>query len=147
MERSELWCTITVFCIIRQYVGSTIHSMTCLLPYWRWSGTERNRVDPDDGIILLKYVGAIIKNTEVYNSVHLLVNFYISDNARYKEKKIHTKVLQDAICSESAFKTLSLLQANSSETTTFYTHRKRRESSVYIFSMKTSVRYNNCLRT
>jgi hypothetical protein len=62
-------------------------------------------------------------------------------------KKRYTKVLQDAACSESAFKTLSLLQANLSKTTVFYTHRKRRKSSVYTFSMKTSVRYNNCLRT
>jgi hypothetical protein len=30
----------------------------------------------DDGIVLPKHVEAIVKNKEVYNSVHLLVNLY-----------------------------------------------------------------------
>jgi hypothetical protein len=40
----------------------------------------------DDGIVLPKYVGAIVKNKEIYNLVHLLVNLYIFDNARYKNQ-------------------------------------------------------------
>jgi hypothetical protein len=28
------------------YVGSVIRPLTCLLPYWHWSGSERNTVAP-----------------------------------------------------------------------------------------------------
>jgi hypothetical protein len=31
---------------IRQIVGSVTRPMTCLLPYWRWNGSERNIVAP-----------------------------------------------------------------------------------------------------
>jgi hypothetical protein len=41
---------------------------------------------PDDGIVLPKHVGAIVKDKAVYNAVHLLVNLYIFDNARYKNQ-------------------------------------------------------------
>jgi hypothetical protein len=32
---------------------------------------------PDNGIVLPKHVRATVKNKEVYNSVHLLVNLYM----------------------------------------------------------------------
>jgi hypothetical protein len=38
---------------------------------------------PDDDNILPKHVGAIVKNKEVYNPVHLLVNLYIFQNKSF----------------------------------------------------------------
>jgi hypothetical protein len=40
-----------------------------------------------DGIDLPRHVGAFVKNKEVYNSVHLLVNLYTFGSAWYKTKK------------------------------------------------------------
>jgi hypothetical protein len=36
----------TYYYIARQYVGFVICPVICLLPYWRWSGSERNIVAP-----------------------------------------------------------------------------------------------------
>jgi hypothetical protein len=47
--------------IVRRYMGSAIRPMTCLLPYWRWSGSERNIAAPWGWIGLPKHVGAIVK--------------------------------------------------------------------------------------
>jgi hypothetical protein len=70
------------------YVGSTVRSMTCLLPNWRWSGSERNIVLPDDGVALPKHVATIVRKIKNYIfQCILLVNLYIFDNARYKNKK------------------------------------------------------------
>jgi hypothetical protein len=42
---------------------------------------------PDDGIVLPKHVGPILKKKEVCSLLHLLVILYIFDNSRYKNKK------------------------------------------------------------
>jgi hypothetical protein len=51
----------------------------------KWLRKEQSLCDA--GIVLPKRVGAIVKNKEVYNLVHLLVILYIFDNARYKNQK------------------------------------------------------------
>jgi hypothetical protein len=38
------------------------------------------------------HIGAIVKNKKVCNSVNLVVNLYIFDNARYKNKKMQGSV-------------------------------------------------------
>lgn len=51
----------------------------------------------------------------------------------------YTKVLQDATCSKSAFKTVSLLQANTDKTKAYYTYRKRRVSCICILHENFSI--------
>jgi hypothetical protein len=52
-----------------------------------WSNSAGTQSLPEDGIVLPKHVGAIVKSKETYNLVHLLVYHYIFDNARYRNPK------------------------------------------------------------
>jgi hypothetical protein len=50
---------------------------TCLLPYWRWSNSERNLVAPWGWHCFEETCRIRRANKETYNLVHSLVNLYI----------------------------------------------------------------------
>jgi hypothetical protein len=55
---------------------------------------------PEDGIVLPKYVEAIVKSKETYNLVHLLVCLYILFNSIIKTNQFMMEVAQVAVCSQ-----------------------------------------------
>jgi hypothetical protein len=90
------WATSTC-----QYVGSTIHSIIA---------SYHNNVEvaqkwtlslPDDGSVLMKHLGAIVRNKkikEVYRSVHLFVslrtqNLYVQKISTYTKSTINSHML------------------------------------------------------
>ena len=73
----------------RRYVGSVVCPMTCLLPYWRWSGSERNIIAPW-GRHCFAETCRSHRNKKIKEYIIqciLLVNLYVIDHALYKNIK------------------------------------------------------------
>jgi hypothetical protein len=85
-------CLVTWCYIARRYVGSVVRPMTCLLPYWRWSGSERNIVAPWGCYCFAEACRSHCKKIKKrWIQCILLVNLHVFEKARYKNKKESTK--------------------------------------------------------
>jgi hypothetical protein len=73
--------------VLYSYVSSVICPVTCLLPYWRWSGSERNTVAPWGWHCFAETCRSHRKRKIKYIIQCIwLVNLYVVDSARYKNQ-------------------------------------------------------------